>query len=81
MKDFFMTCREAISQKLLRRLDEKQYFVENSYMYSLQDLMDIDKGVLLKFLEKIHEGFLHHIKEDCEVGLDFSSQQSFQGVI
>lgn len=67
MKEYFMTCREAINQKLLRLLDEKQHFVENSYMYSLQDLIDTNNGTLLKFLTDVHDVFLKHIKEECQV--------------
>lgn len=62
-----MTCREASSRKLLRRLDEKQHFVETSSMYSLQDLIDVNRGTLLAFVEKIHNGFERHIKEECLV--------------
>jgi len=67
MKEFFLTCRNAVAQKLLRKLDDKQHFVETSYMYSLQDLIDVNSGTMLKFLETIHTAFLVHIKEDCEV--------------
>ncbi|OXA63877.1 Differentially expressed in FDCP 8 [Folsomia candida] len=67
MKDFFMTCRDAVAQKLLRRLDEKQHFVESSCMYSLQDLIDINNGTMLKFIEKIHDAFERHIKETCQI--------------
>jgi predicted metal-binding protein len=67
MKDFFMTCRIAVAQKLLRRLDEKQHFVETSCMYSLQDLIDVNNGSLLKFMEKIHAAFESHIKQECQV--------------
>jgi hypothetical protein len=65
MKEYFMTCREALNQKLLRLLQDKQHFVENSYMYSLQDLIDVKNDSLLKYLKDIENTFLKHIKE-CE---------------
>jgi len=63
MKEYFMTCREAGSQKLLRLLQERQHFVENSYMYSLQDLIDVNNGTLITYLSSIESTFLRHIKE------------------
>jgi hypothetical protein len=62
-----MTCREAKSQKLLCYLDGKQHFVENSHMYSLQDLIDVKNKSLVKFLTGIHSTFLKHIKDECQV--------------
>lgn len=66
MKDYFRTCREATNQRLLWKLEEKQHFVENSYMYSLQDLLDVNNGSLLPYLQKIHQDFTNHIKGDME---------------
>jgi len=66
MKQYFMTCREASSKKMLRLLEERQHFVDNSFMYSLQDLIDVQTEVLPRFLEKVYATFVKHIKEDCE---------------
>ena len=49
------------------QLKERQHFVENSNVYSLQDLVDVNTGLLLPFLTKIHSLFLTHIKSDCQV--------------
>lgn len=67
MKEYFMTCRDASRQKLLRKLEEKQHFVENAYMYSLQDLIQVNDGSMVKYLDGIQSLFLTHIKEECQV--------------
>lgn len=36
MKEYILTCKDAIDAKLLRLLEERQHFVENSDFYSLQ---------------------------------------------
>lgn len=67
MKKYFVTCRQALESKLLLQLKERQHFVENSNVYSLQDLVDVNTGLLLPFLTKIHSLFLTHIKSDCQL--------------
>ncbi|KAI5085941.1 differentially expressed in FDCP 8-like, partial [Silurus meridionalis] len=47
-------------------LQERQHFVENDDMYSLQDLIDIFNGRLSCSLTEIHTTFAKHIKLDCE---------------
>lgn len=49
------------------QLQERQHFVENDDMYSLQDLIDISSGRLSCSLTEIHTTFAKHIKLDCEV--------------
>lgn len=71
MKQYFMTCREASSRKMLRLLDGRQHFVDNSYMFSLQDLVDVQNEVLIKFLEKVYATFVKHIKDECTVSIWF----------
>jgi len=51
------------------QLSERQHFVDNSDMYSLQDLIDLANDVLLPELTQIHASFALHIKTDCEVRL------------
>lgn len=51
------------------QLQDRQHFVENDEMYSLQDLMDINAGRLSCSLTEIHTLFAKHIKLDCEVRL------------
>jgi len=48
-------------------LSERQHFVDNSDMYSLQDLIDLANDVLLPELTRIHASFALHIKTDCQV--------------
>ncbi|XP_076142859.1 differentially expressed in FDCP 8 homolog isoform X3 [Alosa pseudoharengus] len=48
------------------RLHDRQHFVENDDMYSLQDLIDISTGRLSCSLTEIHTTFAKHIKLDCE---------------
>ncbi|XP_064884779.1 differentially expressed in FDCP 8 homolog isoform X5 [Columba livia] len=64
MKPYFITCKEAMEARLL--LQDRQHFVENDEMYSLQDLIDIEAGRLSCSLTEIHTLFAKHIKLDCE---------------
>ncbi|XP_056333838.1 differentially expressed in FDCP 8 homolog isoform X2 [Danio aesculapii] len=48
------------------RLQDRQHFVENDDMYSLQDLIDTSNGHLSCSLTEIHTTFAKHIKLDCE---------------
>ncbi|XP_078526414.1 differentially expressed in FDCP 8 homolog isoform X2 [Lissotriton helveticus] len=64
MKPYFITCKEAMEARLL--LQDRQHFVENDEMYSLQDLIDISSGRLSCSLTEIHTTFAKHIKLDCE---------------
>lgn len=67
MKKYFVICRQALENKLLLQLKDRQHFVDSSNVYSLQDLIDVNSGVLLPFLTKIHSLFLTHIKSDCQL--------------
>ncbi|XP_052438248.1 differentially expressed in FDCP 8 homolog isoform X7 [Carassius gibelio] len=49
-----------------RQLQDRQHFVENDDMYSLQDLIDLSSGRLSCSLTEIHTTFAKHIKLDCE---------------
>ncbi|XP_058608369.1 differentially expressed in FDCP 8 homolog isoform X7 [Onychostoma macrolepis] len=49
-----------------RKLQDRQHFVENDDMYSLQDLIDTSSGHLSCSLTEIHTTFAKHIKLDCE---------------
>ena len=50
------------------QLKNRQHFVDSANIYSLDDLIDVNSGVLLPFLTKVHSLFLTHIKSDCQVG-------------
>lgn len=67
MKEYLQTCRSAQELRLLRKLDLRQHFVEDSEVFSLQDLKDINQGVLVPFLQDVHGEFETHIKKNCEV--------------
>ncbi|XP_072374138.1 differentially expressed in FDCP 8 homolog isoform X2 [Scyliorhinus torazame] len=66
MKPYFITCKEAMEARLLLQLQDRQHFVENDEMYSLQDLIDIATGRLSCTLTEVHTIFAKHIKLDCE---------------
>ncbi|XP_068219744.1 differentially expressed in FDCP 8 homolog isoform X3 [Palaemon carinicauda] len=67
MKQYLGTCRSAQESRMLRQLEERQHFVENAHMYSLQDLIDTNSGQLVEYLKKVHESFSNHIKNECLV--------------
>lgn len=69
MKQYLGTCRTAQESRMLRQLVDRQHFVENAHMYSLQDLIDLDSGILVDYLNKIHGSFSSHIKKDCLVNI------------
>lgn len=50
------------------QLQDRQHFVENDEMYSVQDLLDTHTGRLGCSLAETHTLFAKHIKLDCEVG-------------
>lgn len=56
-----------------RQLQDRQHFVENDEMYSIQDLLEVHMGRLSCSLTEIHTLFAKHIKLDCEVGLPVPS--------
>lgn len=45
----------------------RQHFVDNSFIYSMQDLVDITLNVLLPEIKKKYSLFVKHIKQDCPV--------------
>lgn len=65
MKKVFLECQDAMREKFLLKLKHRQHFVENSDVYSMQDLIDAHQDVLLPELTKIHALFAQHIKSDC----------------
>ncbi|GFO03338.1 differentially expressed in fdcp 8 homolog [Plakobranchus ocellatus] len=66
MKKYIMSCLSAMKAKLLLMLQSRQHFVENSDIYSMQDLLDTEE-VLLPELVKVHSSWAQHIKVDCEL--------------
>eukprot|EP00111_Clytia_hemisphaerica_P023769 TCONS_00070039-protein len=65
MKEYLRTCRIATEERMLLQVQNRQHFVENSDIYSLQDLLDIHSNVLFEELSKKLEVFRKHIKKNC----------------
>jgi len=61
MKQYLVVCRLAQEEKLLRKLDGRQHFVESSAMYSLQDLLYLHSGSLGTFLGVLLSELQSHI--------------------
>lgn len=58
-----------MEDKLLLQLKTRQHFVESSDIYSMRDLIDVQKDTLLPELAKVHYSWAQHIKTDCEVNV------------
>ena len=71
MKEYLRTCRIATEARMLLQLQNRQHFVENSDMYSMQDLMDVNSNVLLDELVVKVDAFRKHIKIECPVCFSF----------
>ena len=67
IKKYLTSCKFALEEQLLWQTNDKRHFVENEELYSLQDLLDLRSGELIKHLNKIKDSFIKHIKEKCEV--------------
>lgn len=67
MKLYLTTCKNALEEKLLLQLRHRQHFVDNSDMFSLQDLVDVYSGVLEPELQRIHDAYARHICVDCQL--------------
>ena len=74
MKKYLTVCRIAVEEKLLLNLVSRQHFVDGPDLYSIQDLIDIDSGLLLPFMQRITQIFQEHI-QNCILckGLYFST--------
>ncbi|CAJ0578625.1 unnamed protein product, partial [Mesorhabditis spiculigera] len=66
MKCYFVSCKNARSLRILQYLRKHQHFVEDSRLYTLNELRDISTGRLCNELEDIHTVFRKHIEEECE---------------
>lgn len=75
MKKYLTSCHIAQSKKLLWLLRKRQHFVENANLYSMQDLIDLEAGTLLKYLHQVLTVFEAHITKECEVSLSLLSQR------
>lgn len=70
MKRYILLCAIAMNKKLLLELENRQHFVESSDIYSMKDLIDVQKDTLLPELAQVHSSWAQHIKTDCEVSSD-----------
>ena len=52
MKEYLMTCKNALESKLLRLLSERQHFVENSHLYCIQ-VFQLELNLLNTLLKKL----------------------------
>jgi len=82
MKKYLMVCRIAQEERILTQLHERQHFVDTAHMYSLQDLLDINNGVLVEYLNSRLSIFQNHITSCvlclaksfvCEICVDTSN--------
>ena len=67
MKEYLRSCRIATEERMLLQLQNRQHFVENSDIFSIQDLIDAHNNVLYGELSKKLELFKRHIKVECPV--------------
>ena len=62
MKKYLLVCRIAGEEKrLLTLLQDRQHFVDSPHMFSLQDMIDINSGVLSQYLQSKLDTFKQHI--------------------
>ena len=66
-KEYLIACETAANQRILSVLKHRSHFIETSASYSLADLIDLESGVLLPFIENIVGKFEKHIEVDCKV--------------
>ena len=68
MHKFLVRCRIAnASEELMTPLPNRQHLCETTHMYSLNDLYDIKQGQLLPELQKAHDRWEQHIRQECEL--------------
>lgn len=68
MKTYLVTCREAREQKLVwHQFSDRTHFLQDSEMFSLRDLVEINAGTLVPQLESAINIFIKHIKQDCAI--------------
>ncbi|XP_076263537.1 differentially expressed in FDCP 8 homolog isoform X2 [Rhynchophorus ferrugineus] len=66
LKKYLVVCRKAKEEHLLWKCD-RPHLIDNTDMYSLQDLLDTQSGDLLTKLHNLVEDFSTHVKINCEV--------------
>ena len=69
MKKYLLLCKNAMNQKYLLMLKDRQHFVECSDVYSMQVLVDVNYYKLQGELATTHSAWAQHIKTDCQVSV------------
>ncbi|KAK6627594.1 hypothetical protein RUM44_010072 [Polyplax serrata] len=69
IKKYLTSCKSALEEQLLWQSNDKVHFLENEDTYSLQDLFELRTGELVKYLNKLRDCFIRHIKVDCEANM------------
>lgn len=67
MKKYLLLCKTAMNERFLLMLKDRQHFVENSDVYSMQDFLDVQSDKLLGELATTHSAWAQHIKTDCQL--------------
>lgn len=67
MKPFLLCCREAAQQRLFAQLKPYGHFIDGVDAYSVQDLIDLQAGILETRLKTVLDSYTKHIKNDCLV--------------
>lgn len=67
IKKYLTSCKVAVEEQLLWQYSDKLHFLETEDNYSLQDLLELRSGVLVKYLNNIKDRLIKHIKSDCQV--------------
>lgn len=67
MRRYLTECRIATTEKLLENsIGCKRHLVQNINMYSIADLIGVENGSLIEFLNKLFAMFEQHIRK-CEL--------------
>lgn len=66
IRKYLVVCREAVDKHLLWKFD-RPHLLDNTELYSLQDLVDTCSGDLPSRLHDIVDVYTDHIKKECEV--------------
>lgn len=84
MKKYLVVCRIAQDERILTQLRDKQHFVDNTCMFTFQDLLDINTGSLSDYLSSKLTFFRDHITSCvlclaksfvCEICVDKSREK------
>lgn len=67
MRRYLCECRIATTTKMLENaIGSKRHLIQNVNMYSIGDLIDVENGAIVEFLNKAFATFEQHIRK-CEL--------------